>query len=356
MDKYCDEGATATRFSGERQLESTISPEAQVTQPRSSSATIDMDYVAAVAGRADASAQEIRSRVMAPNARKVSPAFTVAQAALLCGLDAEADGFIGSRTALHNRRATSVSDARDAARHCRGPHLRPESCRAITIAVSNFKGGVGKTTTAMTLAQGLSLRGHKVLAIDLDPQGSLTTLFGVLPQTEVDECMTALPVMRGEREDMLGLARTSYWDGVDFVAAAPMLFAAEAIIPNMNPTKGPGYFWSLLDRALESAREAYDVIVIDTPPSLSFLTINGLMAADGIVIPTAPTALDFGSLAHFWQMFADFRRDRAFIQAGSKQYAFIHLLLSRVDQTDVATSAVRAWINATYRELRRASR
>ena len=67
----------------------------------------------------------------------------------------------------------------------------------MTISIANFKGGVGKTTTAITLAQGMSLLGHKVLVIDTDPQGSLTTLFGILPDAEVEEEDTILPLVMG---------------------------------------------------------------------------------------------------------------------------------------------------------------
>lgn len=232
---------------------------------------ISMDYIASVADRADALAHEIRARVMAPDVRKVAPEYTVAQAIRLSGLDNDPAGARWADAPGNQRRGISVADVRSTARRSRPAFLRPPSRSAITIAVANFKGGVGKTTTAMTLAQGLSLRGHKVLAIDLDPQGSLSTLFGILAQTEVNEGMTALPVLRGESDDLLAVARTTYWDGVDLVPAAPMLFAAEFAIPSRQTQDGSPSFWKLLDRGLATARTAYDVIVIDTPPALSYL-------------------------------------------------------------------------------------
>lgn len=312
---------------------------------------ISMDHIASVADRADALAHEIRARVMAPDVRKLAPNFTVAQAVRLSGLGDEPAGASWAAAHGHQRRAISVAEARSAASRNRPAYQRPSSRGAITIAVANFKGGVGKTTTAMTLAQGLSLRGHKVLAIDLDPQGSLTTLFGIVAQTEVTEGMTALPLLRGECDDLLPAARPTYWDGVDLVTAAPMLFAAEFAIPSRQTQADGTNFWRLLDYGLASARDTYDVIVIDTPPALSYLTINALMAANGIVVPTPPTALDFASLAHFWQLFADFRGNAEFLRGGGKQYAFIHVLLTRVDQSDVAMPAVRGWINAAYGEF-----
>lgn len=312
---------------------------------------ISMDYIASVADRADALAHEIRARVMAPDVQKAAPEYTVAQAIRLSGLDDDPACASPPETPARQRGVVTVANARRAARFGRQAFMRPPSSGAITIAVANFKGGVGKTTTAMTLAQGLSLHGHKVLAIDLDPQGSLSTLFGTVPQTEVSEAMTALPLLRGECDDLLPVARATYWDGVDLVPAAPMLFAAEFAIPSLQAQAGWPSFWKLLDQGLAKARTAYDIIVIDTPPALSYLTINALMAADGIVVPTPPTALDFASLAHFWQLFADFRGNAEFVRGGGKEYAFIHVLLTRVDQSDVAMPAVRAWIKAAYGEF-----
>jgi chromosome partitioning protein len=312
---------------------------------------ISMDEIASVADRADALAHEIRARVMAPDVRKVAPVYMATQAIRLSGVANDSACATRAGSAARQRRVVTVADARSAARCGRPAFMRPPSSRAITIAVANFKGGVGKTTTAMALAQGLSLHGHKVLAIDLDPQGSLSTLFGIVAQTEVNEAMTALPLLRGECDDLLPVARATYWDGVDLVPAAPMLFAAEFAIPSRQAQSSGASFWTLLDRGLASARVAYDVIVIDTPPALSYLTINALMAADGIVVPTPPTALDFASLAHFWQLFADFRGNAEFVRGGGKRYAFIHVLLTRVDQSDVAMPAVRGWINAAYGEF-----
>ena len=314
---------------------------------------IDRARIAAVADRAEELAYQIRRRVMAPEVRKVSPRLNAKQAASLCGLSAAAAKGLGHVTGQSAQRSgrVTVAEAHKGARQHRTPFLRPPERQAITIAVANFKGGVSKTTTAMTLAQGLSLRGHKVLAIDLDPQGSLTTLFGILPQTEVAEDMTALPLLRGECDVIDHAVRQTYWGGIDLVPAAPTLFAAEFSIASQLGQSGDSKFWDVLSRGLVNARTSYDVIVIDTPPALSYLTINALMAADGIVVPVPPTALDFSSLVHFWQLFADFRNNADFARDGGKTYAFVQVLLSRVDQSDVATPAVRQWIEAAYGEF-----
>src|SRR5690606_32247380 len=81
------------------------------------------------------------------------------------------------------------------------------------VAVANFKGGAAKTTTAVHLAQYLALRGYRVLLVDLDSQASLTALFGLQPDLELDETDTLYPYFRDERISLKGLPRRTYWDG-----------------------------------------------------------------------------------------------------------------------------------------------
>ena len=137
--------------------------------------------------------EQIRKVMLAPTARKLAPTFNLSQLAALCGIEkgslshrmTRGDLPTGVLNQAGTRREFTLGEARSWIREYRKDHLRPERAEAITISVGNFKGGVSKTTTAVTLAQGLSLLGHKVLVIDTDPQGSMTTLFGILPDTEL---------------------------------------------------------------------------------------------------------------------------------------------------------------------------
>ena len=321
---------------------------------------INMARIASLADRAGSMIEQIRSRLLAPEARKTAPTFSTAQLATLCGVDKAhvayritKDDLPGGRlTPTGGKRIFELAELRMWARTYRAEKMRPDGRKAITIAVGNFKGGVAKTTTTMVLAQGLSMRGHRVLVIDTDPQGSLTTLHGILPEAEVTEDMTILPLCDGSEADIRYAIRSTYWDGIDLVAAAPFLFSAEFALPARQMQESGAEFWNVLNEGLESVRDLYDVIVIDTPPSLSYVTINALWAANGIVVPVPPSGLDFASSAQFWALLADLGANLDGQSKGEhgKNFDFLHVLLSRVDSADPAMPAVRSWIQATYGE------
>ncbi|RVT47679.1 AAA family ATPase [Rubrivivax albus] len=341
-------------------------PGNQVATPSSTSsvaprALIDIQRIQALANRATSMVEQIRGRLLAPEAKKVSPLYSASQVATLCGVDkahvnyriSKGDLPVGQLTPTGGKREFSLPEVRRWSRTYRSEKMRPAGQRAICIAVANFKGGVSKTTSAMILAQGLSLRGHRVLAIDMDPQGSLTTLNGLLPEAEVSEEMTVAPLCSGETGDITPAIRSTYWDGLDLVAAAPFLFSAEFALPARQMNDPTFRFWDVLNAGLEPVRDLYDIIIIDTPPSLSYVTINGLWAADGIVVPVPPSGLDFASSSQFWSLLADLGSNLDQQEKGGarKVFDFLHVLLSRVDQADAAAPAVRQWIQATYGEF-----
>ena len=308
------------------------------------------------AARIAAMMKQIRATMLSPTSQKSAPSVGASQLAALCGVDKSrisyrlTRGDLPAGEIVGNRREWSMADARIWVRAFRGAHLRPADAAGITITVANFKGGVAKTTSAVTLAQGLSMRGHRVLVVDLDPQGSATTLFGVLPDAEVEHEHTAMLLFAGEQEDLGYAIRPSYWPGIDLVCAAPLLFGAEFALP-ARQTRDPGFeFWRCLDRGLDQARADYDVIIIDTPPALSYVTINALMAADGVIMPLPPSALDFASSAQFWDLFSDLCNQLIRSRGQDKTFEFIDVLLSRVESSDAASSVVRQWVLEAYTE------
>lgn len=143
------------------------------------------------------------------------------------------------------------------------------------IVVANQKGGVGKTTTAINLSACLAEAGKKVLAIDMDPQGNMTSGLGV-DKDEVEK--TAYELLLGEVQVEECLQKSAV-DGLDLLASNINLAAAEIELIGEEEKE------FILQKALESIREKYDFVIVDCPPSLNVLTINSMCAADTVLVP-----------------------------------------------------------------------
>ena len=320
--------------------------------------SINLGAIADQADRARDMMTQVRSAMLSPTSRKSTPMINLSQLASLLDIEkgsiahrmTRGDLPTGRLNASGSRREFSLAEARAWIREYRKDRLRPQGGEAVTISIGNFKGGVGKTTTAMTLAQGLTLLGHRVLVIDTDPQGSLTTLFGKLPDADITEQDTILPLILGTETSIRYAIKPTYWDGIDLVAAAPVLFGAEFALPARQTQEPEFEFWNVLHYGIDDVRPDYDVIIIDTPPSLSYTTINAFMASNGIVMPLPPNALDFASAAQFWSIFSDLTGELLTKRGLNKEFDFLHILLSRVDSSDVTSNIVRHWIQTTYAE------
>ena len=156
----------------------------------------------------------------------------------------------------------------------------------------------------------------------------------------------------GTQADASYAVRSSYWPGIDLIPAMPALYNAEFYLPTrqIEERQSGLRFYDILGAGLEPLRQTYDVIVIDTAPSLSYTTMNAYMAADGMIVPMPPNALDFASSAQFWALFADLVE--GIQQHGERrEYDFLHVLLAKVDQADDNTRVVASWIAKTYGEF-----
>jgi chromosome partitioning protein len=170
---------------------------------------------------------------------------------------------------------------------------------AYIIAMTNQKGGVGKTTTTINLGAALAEAGRKVLMVDMDPQGSLSIGLGVNPddlggkRTVYDMLMDSSSVPASEV-----VMKTSV-NGLDLLPANIQLSAAELRLAGEVARE------YALDRAFESVRPLYDYILIDCQPSLGLLTVNALTAADGVVIPKEDGDA-FTLIDETWEMFCEY--------------------------------------------------
>src|SRR4029079_6408359 len=140
------------------------------------------------------------------------------------------------------------------------------------IALANQKGGVAKTTSTLNLAVAFAEKGHKVLAVDLDPQGNLTMSQGLNPDT-ISRSMYDVLVHK------LPIEQIVHQGEIDLGVASIDLAGAELALSSMIGRE------RALEKALQPVQGMYDFIVIDTPPSLGLLTINALVAASGVIVP-----------------------------------------------------------------------
>ncbi len=140
------------------------------------------------------------------------------------------------------------------------------------IVFANQKGGVAKTTTTLNLAVAFKEQGHRVLAIDLDPQGNLTMSQGMNPDA-IERSMFDVLVHR------LPISEITHQAEIDVAVSSIDLAGAELALSSMIGRE------RALEKALLEVRDKYDFIMIDTPPSLGLLTINAFVAATGVIVP-----------------------------------------------------------------------
>ena len=177
-----------------------------------------------------------------------------------------------------------------------GDHLQ-------VITVINFKGGSGKTTTAAHLAQKMALDGYKVLGIDLDPQASLSALHGFQPEFDLLDGGTLYDAIRYEDPVPLrDVIQKTYFTNLDLIPGNLDLMEFEHDTPRALTQRDGNLFFTRIGDALSSVEQEYDVVVVDCPPQLGFLTMSALSAATAVLVTVHPQMLDVMSMCQFLLM------------------------------------------------------
>ena len=300
----------------------------------------DRAHVAQLAQRCSAILEKLRdSARSARSDERREPTFPIGRAAELVGRtpaairDAEKDGRLPPppRTETNRRIGYTLAQLND----MRGtfgtrPWRSPDDA-CVILAVQNFKGGVGKSTLSVHLAQYLAIRGYRVCLIDCDSQASATTLFGYVPDLDLSEEDTLYPFLRQDELSSLDYAlRKTHFDGLDLIPSNLRLFQSEYELA-ARMARGQAVLLDRLSRGIASISDRYDVVVIDPPPALGAISLSVLRAATALVVPVPPTVMDFSSTAAFLAML-----DETMQVLGERGMApdlsFLRFVASKVDE------------------------
>ncbi|WP_371929614.1 plasmid partitioning protein RepA [Phyllobacterium sp. 21LDTY02-6] len=331
--------------------------------------------IAADAEMLSAQLQAMRNRLFPPTAQKTLRKFTSGEAAKLIGVS---DGYLRQlsiagegpkpETGTGGRRLYSLAEINALRRHLADaggpkartylPHRDPSAGEHMqVIAVTNFKGGSGKTTTSAHLAQHLAMSGFRVLAVDLDPQASMSALFGYQPELDLTGNDTLYGAIRydGERRLLSDIICKTYFDGLDLIPGNLELQEFEHTTPQMLADRQHGaqqsieqqMFFARVQAALDTVADDYDVVVIDCPPQLGFLTLSALCAATSVLVTVHPQMLDVASMSQFLFMTADLL---AVVReaGGELNFDFTRYLITRFEPNDAPQQQIAGFLRSLF--------
>jgi chromosome partitioning protein len=314
--------------------------------------------------------QGLSSRLFPPDSAKSLRLFSSGEAARLLNVS---DGYLRQLSidrigpmpdvTVSGRRAYSLAQIYDLRAHIASAKprealsIQPERRageRLQTIAVTNFKGGSAKTTTTIYLAQYLALRGYRVLALDLDPQASLTSMLGIQPEFDVREGETVYGAIRydSERRPLKDIIRKTYFHGLDLVPGNLELMEFEHETPQAlisGSRFAGGLFFQRLGQAIGEVEADYDIVLIDCPPQLGYLTLGAVCAATSLLITIHPQMVDVASMSQFLLMAADLM---AVVRkaGGDLTHDFVRYVVTRHEPHDGPQSQVVALLRGLFND------
>lgn len=335
------------------------------------------ETIAADAAALSDQLKAMRERLFPPTAQKMLRSFTSGEAARMIGVS---DGYLRQlslagegpqpSTGVAGRRLYSLADIHALRQHLaeqalakgnaqkarsylkwrdteRGEHLQ-------VISVTNFKGGSGKTTSAVHLAQYLAMGGHRVLAIDLDPQASLSALFGYQPELDLSGNDTLFGAIRydAERRPLKEVIRKTYFAGLDLVPGNLELQEFEHVTPQVLANRksgehGEALFFARVQEALQTVADDYDVVVLDCPPQLGYLTLSALCASTSVIVTVHPQMLDVASMSQFLFMTSDLL---AVVReaGGTLNFDFLRYLVTRYEPNDGPQTQIAGFMRSLF--------
>ncbi|MEM5544010.1 plasmid partitioning protein RepA [Sulfitobacter sp. AS92] len=304
-------------------------------------------------------------KVFAPDARKQLRRFSAGEAAELLGISTSFlrklhfdDKIVEVQTSPGGRRHYSAEDLLNIRRTLEGTAKsrgayqrgRRDGDKLQVLSFLNFKGGSGKTTSAIHAAQRLALKGYRVLCVDIDPQASLTTLFGYRPEYDFLNSGTIYDAI--QYDDPVPLAdviQKTYFTGIDLAPGGLMLQEFEHETPQALLNNTQPAFFARLATSLQDVEQDYDVVIFDCPPQLGYLTMSALCASTGVVITVVPNMLDVASMSQFLQMSADLL-DVVSNAGASMEFDFLRFLINRYEPNDGPQQQVLSFLRQLFDE------
>ncbi len=309
----------------------------------------------------------LREKLFPPLSQKTLRTFTSGEAAQMIGVS---DGYLRQLSldgkgpqpdvSQNGRRSYTLGQINELRQHM--AKIKPKDALSYlpwrrdgeklqTIAITNFKGGSAKTTTTLYLAQHLALEGYRVLAIDLDPQASLSSLLGVQPEFDLGEGDTLYGAIRydAQRRPLKDIVRKTYFDGLDLVPGNLELMEFEHETPRaLNDRQRPEeLFFRRVGNAIAEVEKDYDIVVIDCPPQLGYLTLGAVCAATSLLITIHPQMVDVASMSQFLLMTSDLlsvvRK-----AGGDLQHDFIKYVVTRHEPFDGPQSQIVALLRSLF--------
>lgn len=238
------------------------------------------------------------------------------------------------------------------------PHRR-EGEHLQVLNFATFKGGSGKSTQAVHAAQYFALRGYRVLAIDLDPQASLTTMLGVTPELHVGphESLFGAITYQDDADTEEGRAprpmrevvRQTYFAGLDLVPASLELAEFETESPRSLMLRHPSPFFTRISSAIAEVADDYDIVILDSPPQLGFVTMAGLHASTGLIVTVHPQMIDVASMAQFMTLAGSLMEVLEGQGGRTVPLDFEKILVTRHTPSDQPQMAVVTFLRSLFR-------